>query len=162
MAEADAHVDEWLAAGEIPKSFWKKAGEQGFLAVGIPPEYGGPGGDFLCRVIIAEELGYRVAGASMAPAIIGDGVSEIIYHNASDELRRQWLPRMATGEIRFGFAMTEPDSGSDVARIRTKAVADGNEWVISGSKTYIGNAAEADCFMVCCKTQPELGIAACR
>ena len=156
--EADAHVDEWLAQGRIPASFWRKAGEQGFLAVGVPPEFGGPGGDFLYRVVIAEELGYSVAGASIAPSVIGDGVSEILFKNASPDLHRTWLPRMATGEIRFGFAITEPDSGSDVARIRTSAVREGDTWVVSGAKTFIGNAAEADAFLVACKTQPQLGI----
>src|ERR1700761_285220 len=109
--EADAHVDEWLENGKVPGDFWRKAGEHGFLAIGVPEEYGGPGGDFLHRVIIAEELGYSVAGASIAPAVIGDGVSEIIYKSCSEELRRKWMPRMATGEIRFGFAITEPDTG---------------------------------------------------
>lgn len=156
--EADAHVDEWLAQAAIPKSFWLKSGAHGFLGIGVPEEYGCPGGDFLNRIIMAEELGYTVAGACMAPAIIGDGTSEILYHNSSEELRRRWLPRMATGEIRFGFAMTEPDSGSDVASFRTTAVRDGQEWVITGAKTYIGNAADADCFIVCCKTQPDKGI----
>jgi acyl-CoA dehydrogenase len=156
--EADAHVDEWLAQGKVPKEFWLKAGEQGFLGIGVPEEYGGPGGDFLYRVVIAEELGYSVAGASMAPSVIGDGVSEILYKNASPELSRKWLPGMAKGQIRFGFAITEPDTGSDIARIRTSAVREGEEWVISGAKTYIGNAAEADAFLVACKTQPEKGI----
>lgn len=156
-AEADAHVDEWLEQGAIPKSFWRKAGEQGFLGIGVPEKFGGPGGDFLHRVVLAEELGYTVAGASIAPAVIGDGVSEIIYKNATDEINHRWLPRMATGEIRFGFGITEPDSGSDIGSIRTTAVRDGNEWVISGAKTYIGNAAEADAFIVACKTQPDKG-----
>jgi acyl-CoA dehydrogenase len=156
--EADAHVDDWLAEGKVPKEFWLKAGEQGFLGIGVPEEYGGPGGDFLYRVVIAEELGYSVAGASMAPSVIGDGVSEILYKNASPELSRKWLPGMAKGQIRFGFAITEPDTGSDIARIRTSAVREGDEWVISGAKTYIGNAAEADAFLVACKTQPEKGI----
>jgi len=156
--EADAHVDEWLAQGRIPVTFWRKAGENGFLAVGVPPEFGGPGGDFLHRVVIAEELGYSVAGASIAPSVIGDGVSEILFKNASRDLSLKWLPRMATGEIRFGFAITEPDSGSDIASIRTSAVRDGDEWVVSGAKTFIGNAAEADAFLVACKTQPERGI----
>lgn len=156
--EAEAHVDEWLEKGAVPKSFWRKAGEQGFLAIGVPEKFGGPGGDFLHRVVLAEELGYTVAGASIAPSVIGDGITEILYKNASDEINHRWLPRMATGEIRFGFAITEPDSGSDVARIRTTAVREGDEWVISGAKTYIGNAAEADAFIVACKTQPEKGI----
>ena len=157
-SEADAHVDEWLAQGRVPPSFWRRAGEQGFLAIGVPEEYGGPGGDFLHRVVIAEELGYSIAGASIAPSVIGDGITEILYKNASRDLNLRWLPRMATGEIRFGFAITEPDTGSDVAGIRTSAVRNGEEWVISGAKTFIGNAAEADAFLVACKTQPERGI----
>ncbi len=157
-AEADAHVDEWLELGAIPKSFWKKAGEQGFLAVGVPEEYGGPGGDFLHRVVIAEELGYSIAGASIAPSVIGDGIAEILYKNAAPHLLRRWLPRMATGEIRFGFALTEPGAGSDLGGIRTSAIREGDEWVITGAKTYIGNAAEADAFIVACKTQPDKGI----
>jgi alkylation response protein AidB-like acyl-CoA dehydrogenase len=156
--EADAHVDEWLKEGRVPQSFFSKAGEMGFLAVGVPEEYGGPGGDFLCRVIIAEELGYSVAGASIAPLVIGDGVSEILFHNGSEEQRHKWMPPLAKGDIRFGFAITEPDSGSDVASIRTSAVRDGDEYVINGAKTYIGNAAFAGAFIVACKTQPELGM----
>ena len=152
--EADAHVDEWLKEGRVPQSFFSKAGEMGFLAVGVPEEYGGPGGDFLCRVIIAEELGYSVAGASIAPLVIGDGVSEILFHNGSEEQRHKWMPPLAKGDIRFGFAITEPDSGSDVASIRTSAVRDGDEYVINGAKTYIGNAAFAGAFIVACKTQP--------
>ncbi len=93
----------------------------------------------------------------MAPALIGDGTSEILYRNGNEEQRRTWLPRMVKGEIRFGLAITEPDSGSDVSSIRTTAVRDGNEWVISGSKTYISNAASADAFMVGVKTNPQLG-----
>ncbi len=155
--EADAHVDEWLEQGAVPKSFWKKAGEQGFLAVGVPEEYGGPGGDFLHRVVIAEELGYSIAGASIAPSVIGDGIAEILYKNAAPHLLKKWLPRMATGEIRFGFAITEPGAGSDIGGIRTTAVREGDEWVITGAKTYIGNAAEADAFIVACKTQPDKG-----
>ena len=87
--EADAHVDEWLEKGAVPKSFWQKAGEQGFLAVGVPEEYGGPGGDFLHRVVIAEELGYSIAGASIAPSVIGDGIAEILYKNAAPHLLRR-------------------------------------------------------------------------
>ncbi|MFO1427612.1 MAG: acyl-CoA dehydrogenase family protein [Steroidobacteraceae bacterium] len=156
--EGEAHVEEWLHAGAVPAEFWLKAGAQGFLGVGVPEEYGGPGGDFLHRLVMAEELGYTVVGASIAPSIIGDGISEILYKNASDELRRRWLPRMAKGELRFGFAFTEPDTGSDVAAIRTAAVREGDEYVITGAKTYIGNAAEAGAFLVACKTQPEKGI----
>jgi len=106
--EADAHVDEWLAAGEIPQSFWRKAREQGFLAIGIPPEYGGPADDFFYRVIIAEELGYSVASASIAPAVIGDGVSEIIFHSASEALRHKWMPPMRPARSASASASATP------------------------------------------------------
>jgi acyl-CoA dehydrogenase len=157
-SEAEVHVDEWLQQGEIPRSFFRKAGAQGFLAVGVPEEYGGPGGDFLHRIVMAEELGYSVAGASIATSTIGDGISEIIFKNGSEEIRRKWMPVMATGEIRFGFAITEPDSGSDMGSIRSSAVRDGNEYVVNGAKTYIGNAAWADAFIVACKTDKTAGM----
>jgi alkylation response protein AidB-like acyl-CoA dehydrogenase len=127
------------------------------LGVDIPEEYGGPGGDFLHRLVLAEELGYSRAGASMAPALIGDGTSEIIFRCGTEEQRRKWLPPMVRGEVRFGLAITEPDSGSDVSSIRTAAVREGDEWVINGSKTYISNSATADAFMVGCKTKPDAG-----
>jgi alkylation response protein AidB-like acyl-CoA dehydrogenase len=156
-AEMEPNVDRWLAEHKIDDEFWRKAGEAGILAVDIPEEYGGPGGDFMHRLVIAEELGYSRAGASMAPALIGDGTSEILYRNGTEEQRREWLPRMVTGEVRAGLAITEPDTGSDVSSIRTSAVKDGDEWVINGSKTYISNAAGARFFMVGCKTDPEAG-----
>jgi alkylation response protein AidB-like acyl-CoA dehydrogenase len=155
--EVEPNVDEWLHNHDIPQSFWLKAGAAGILGVDIPEEYGGPGGDFLHRLVIAEELGYSRAGASMATGIIGDGTSEILYRNGTEEHRRTWLPRMVRGEVRFGLAITEPDSGSDVSSIRTTAVQDGNEWVIKGAKTYISNSASADAFMVGVKTDPGAG-----
>ena len=155
--EMDPNVDRWLANHEIEKEFWLKAGAAGILAVDIPEEYGGPGGDFLHRLVIAEELGYSRAGASMAPALIGDGTSEILYRCGTEEQRRQWLPSMARGEVRAGLAITEPDSGSDISSIRTSAVRDGDEWVINGAKTYISNSATADFSMVGCKTDPQAG-----
>ena len=155
--EMDPNVDRWLHAHDIEREFWLKAGAAGILGVDIPEQYGGPGGDFLHRLVIAEELGYSAAGASMATALIGDGTSEILHRAANDVQRRQWLPRMVKGEVRFGLAITEPDSGSDVASIRTSAVREGNEWVIKGAKTYISNAASADAFMVGCKTDKDAG-----
>jgi acyl-CoA dehydrogenase len=156
-AEVEPNVDEWLHNHDIPRSFWLKAGAAGILGVDIPEQYGGPGGDFLHRLVIAEELGYSRAGASMATGIIGDGTSEILYRNGTEQHRQTWLPRMVRGEVRFGLAITEPDSGSDVSSIRTSAVKDGNEWVIKGAKTYISNSSSAQAFMVGVKTDPAAG-----
>jgi alkylation response protein AidB-like acyl-CoA dehydrogenase len=155
--EVEPNVDRWLEEHEIDETFWRKAGEAGILGVDVPVEYGGPGGDFLHRMVLAEELGYSRAGASMATALIGDGTCEILHSNGTEEQRRHWLPRMVTGEVRFGLAITEPDSGSDVSGIRSTAVKDGDEYVINGAKTYISQAASAHAFMVGVKTDPEAG-----
>jgi acyl-CoA dehydrogenase len=155
--EVEPNVDQWLHDHAIPASFWPKAGAAGILGVDIPEQYGGPGGNFLHRLVIAEELGYSRAGASMATAIIGDGTAEILYRNGSEQQRRTWLPRMVRGEIRYGLAITEPDSGSDVSGLKTTAVRDGDHWVIKGAKTYISNSVTADAFMVCCRTGAQPG-----
>src|SRR5438128_1904818 len=88
--EIEPNIDEWVEQHEIPRSLWLKAGAAGILGVDIPEAYGGPGGDFLFRLVIAEEIGYSRAGASMAPALIADGTSEILYRTANEEQRRQW------------------------------------------------------------------------
>jgi alkylation response protein AidB-like acyl-CoA dehydrogenase len=155
--EVEPNVDRWLKNHGIEPEFWLKAGEAGILGVDIPEEYGGPGGNFLHRLVIAEELGYSRAGASMAPAIIGDGTSEILYRNGTEEQRKRWLPDMVKGKVRAGLAITEPDTGSDVSALRTTAVKDGNDYIINGSKTYISNSSEARFFMVGCKTDPKAG-----
>jgi acyl-CoA dehydrogenase len=157
QTEIEPNVDRWLENHGIEKEFWLKAGAAGILAVDIPEEYGGPGGDFLHRLVLAEEIGYSPAGASMAPALIGDGTSEILHRNGSEAQRRRWLPGMAKGEIRFALAITEPDSGSDVSALKTRAVRDGDHYVINGAKTYISNSANCDAFMVACSTNPEAG-----
>ena len=156
-AEVEPNVDRWLEAHEIEKEFWLKAGAAGVLGVDIPTEYGGPGGDFMLRLVIAEELGYSVAGASMAPALIGDGTAEILNRAGTESQKRRWLPGMVQGRYRAGLAITEPDSGSDVSGMRTSARRDGSEWVINGSKTYISNFLHSDFFMVACKTDPTAG-----
>jgi alkylation response protein AidB-like acyl-CoA dehydrogenase len=156
-SEMDPHVDRWLEAHDIEPEFWRKAGAAGILGVDIPPAFGGPGGDFLHRLVLAEELGYSRAGASMAPALMGDGNGEILLRCGTDEQRRKWLPQMVRGEVRFGLAITEPDTGSDVSGMRTSAVREDDEWIIRGAKTYISNAWGAQAFMVGCKTNPSAG-----
>jgi alkylation response protein AidB-like acyl-CoA dehydrogenase len=155
--EMDPNVDRWLENHAIEPEFWLKAGAAGILGVDIPEEFGGPGGDFMHRLVLAEELGYSRAGASMSPALIGDGTSEILHRTGTEAQKRHYLPRMVKGEIRFGLAITEPDGGSDAAALRTTAVRDGDEWVINGAKTYISNASTADAFMIAAKTNPALG-----
>ncbi|MCK9505766.1 MAG: acyl-CoA dehydrogenase family protein [Porticoccaceae bacterium] len=153
VEEVEPHIEEWTENHGIPKEFWKKAGAAGILGVDVPEEYGGPGGDFLFRLVIAEELGYSPASATVGPAIIGDVVGDLLHRCGSKEQCQRWLPGMVKGEYRGAFALTEPDSGSDVSSIRATAVRDGDEYIINGSKTYISNSADADFFIVGCKTE---------
>ena len=155
--EVEPNVDRWLETHLIEKEFWLKAGAAGILGVDIPEKYGGPGGDFMMRIVLAEELGYSVAGASMAPALIGDGTAEILNRAGTEQQKLRWLPGMVQGRYRAALAITEPDAGSDVSSMRTSAVLDGNEWVINGSKTYISNFVHSDFVMVACKTDPSGG-----
>ncbi|WP_114951615.1 acyl-CoA dehydrogenase family protein [Sphingosinicella terrae] len=155
--EMEPHVDEWTENHLIPREFWRRAGEAGMLGVDIPEDYGGPGGDFLHRLVIAEELGYSRAGASIAPAFIGDGTAEILRRNGTEEQKRHWLPLMVKGQARFAFALTEPDSGSDPGSMRSTAVRDGDDYVINAAKTYISNFVHADAVMLAVKTDPEAG-----
>jgi acyl-CoA dehydrogenase len=155
--EIDPYVEDWTEKHAIPRSFYLKAAEAGILGVDIPEEYGGPGGDFLHRLVIAEEIGYSIAGASMSTALIADGTSEILHRAANEEQRRRFLPRMVRGEYLFGLAITEPDSGSDVSGIRTHATRDGDDWIVNGAKTYISQANVADAFMVAVRTSQEAG-----
>ncbi len=155
--QIEPFVDQWVENHEIPRSFWLKAAEAGILGVDVPEAYGGPGGDFLHRLVIAEEIGYSPAGAAMAPSLIADGTCEILYRSANEDQRAKYLPPMVRGEMLFGLAITEPDSGSDVSAIRTSARRDGDEYVITGAKTYISQASIADAFMVVARTSDAPG-----
>ena len=155
--EADPYVEQWDHDHVIPASFWEKAGEAGILGIGVPEEYGGPGGDFLHRVVMTQEMGYSIAGASIGPAFQRDQMCEQLMDFGSDAQKQSWLPRMVKGRALLAFTVTEPDSGSDLAAIRTTGVRDGDELVINGAKTFISGIADADMFMVACKTDREAG-----
>ncbi|QQN75289.1 acyl-CoA dehydrogenase family protein [Croceicoccus sp. YJ47] len=155
--QAEPFCEEWDAAHSIPRAFWRKAGEAGILGIGVPESLGGPGGDFMHRIVIAQEMGYSIAGASIGPAFQRDQMCEQLMDFGSDEQKQRYLPRMVKGECLMAFTVTEPDSGSDLSQIRTTALRDGDHWVINGAKTYISGIADADTFMVACKTDPEAG-----
>ena len=155
--ELEPNIDKWLEEDGVPRSFWLKAASAGLLGVSTPEEYGGPGGDFLHRVVISQEIGYSIAGASMAALWEADQLSEQLMDHGTEEQKRTWLPRMARGETRFAFAVTEPNTGSDVAAIRTMAVRDGDDYVINGSKTYISGVTSADALLLGCKTKADAG-----
>ena len=156
MEELAPHHAEWEEQGEVPRWAWKKAGEQGFLCAAIPEESGGVGADRRYSIILMEEQA-RLNLTGLGFALHSDIVAPYIDHYGTTEQKRRWLPKMTSGDYIAGIAMTEPGGGSDLQAIRTTAVRDGDEYVISGQKTFITNGQTADLFLVACKTDRSLG-----
>ena len=154
--EIAPHHRDWERAGIVPREVWTKAGAQGFLCTMMDPEYGGAGGDFGHAAIIIEELA-RVNASGVAFQLHSDIVVPYIAAYASEARKRDWLPKMASGEIIGAIAMTEPGMGSDLKAVRTRAVRDGEHWVINGAKTFISSGQNAGLVIVVCKTDPEAG-----
>ena len=136
--EVVPHADEWEEAGIVPKSVWLKMGEQGFLCMDVAEEYGGLGADFLYSVILTEELG-KTGNTGLAAPLHSDIVVPYIASFGSEELKKKYLPGCISGELITAIAMTEPNTGSDLAAIRTTAVEDGDDVVFNGQKTFISN-----------------------
>jgi len=155
--ELEPNIESWEKAGRLPKEFWLKAGENGFHCCGIPEEYGGPGADFLYNMILSEEVGYAIGGASVGFSVSSDIVAYYLLHSGSEEQKKYWLPRMVTGESIPAIGMTEPGCGSDLKAVRTSAVRDGDGYVINGQKTFITNGQNCDFVLLACSTDPEAG-----
>jgi acyl-CoA dehydrogenase len=149
------HQAEWAEAGIVPKSIWPKAGELGLLCPTVPEAYGGLGLDFGYNAIVDEETAYY-GGVTTGFSLQSDIVVSYIVNYGSEEQKRQWLPKLVSGEVITAIAMTEPGTGSDLQGMRTTAKKDGNHYVINGSKTYITNGQNADLILVCCKTDTEV------
>ncbi len=149
-------TDQWIEQGKIDRDAWLQAGEAGLLCAAIPEAYGGGGGDYRHETVIMEEhlkLGITGFGNQVHSAI----VAPYLLHYGSEEQKRHWLPKLASGEMVGAIAMTEPNTGSDLQAVRTTALADGDHYVINGSKTYISNGQHADLVIVVAKTDPALG-----
>ncbi len=148
----------WMEQGRVDREVWLKAGEAGLLCPGISMDYGGGGGNFLHEVVAFTEQ-TRMLCTGMGNAVHSGMVSHYIDNCASEDQKRKWLPKLSSGEFIGSLAMTEPGVGSDLQKIRTKAVRDGDEYVISGSKTYITNGANANfiCLVVKTDTGPDAG-----
>jgi alkylation response protein AidB-like acyl-CoA dehydrogenase len=130
---------------------WQDLGRSGFLGVGIAEEYGGGGGGIYDLVVVLEELAAH--GVPLFLGVISPGIcGSILTAHGSPEQKSQWLPRIASGETIMAFAITEPDAGSNSHRLKTAARQDGDEWVISGSKTFISGADEAEQIIVVART----------
>jgi acyl-CoA dehydrogenase len=154
--ECVPHVERWEDAGIVDREAWEKAGAAGLLCAAVPEEYGGAGGTFAHEHIIMYELG--LAGLdSFGIALHNAIVAPYILHYGSEEQKRKWLPKLATGEMIGAIAMTEPGAGSDLQGVRTSAVRDGNQYRVNGQKTFITNGQHANLIIVVAKTDPAAG-----
>ncbi len=149
------HLEEWEEKEEVPRSFWKKLGEQGYLCPWLDEKYGGTGAGFEYSVIINEEMAWAGVNAAVGVGVHSDIAAPYLYSYGSEEQKEKWLPGCATGDIILAIAMTEPNAGSDLQAIKTTAVKEGDEYVINGQKTFITNGISADVVIVACKTNPQ-------
>jgi acyl-CoA dehydrogenase len=145
----------WREQHHVGKDVWRRAGELGFLCTDIPVEYGGGGGDFRHEAVIYEELGRRGLSG------FGQGVHSIAAHyvlnHGTAEQKNRLLPRMACGELIGAIAITEPGAGSDMKGIRTRAVREGSDYIVNGSKIFITNGFLAEMIVLVVKTDPSPG-----
>lgn len=156
--EVTPHFDQWEEKHLMPREFWHTMGEAGLLLVDMPEYYGTAGASIDVCLMIQElfcEHGY--IALSSGYGIHSSIVAPYINNIATEEQKLQWLPKMATGEVVSAIAMTEPGAGSDLAGMRTRAVRDGDDYVINGSKTFITNGIHADMVIVCAKTDASAG-----
>jgi acyl-CoA dehydrogenase len=151
--EFEPHWEKFDKHG-TDRALWTKCAEVGLVGTCIPQEYGGAGGDPLTKIIIAEELGRSIAGATVGVSVTIDIANDMIIDFGTEEQKRAYLPGIASGAILQTMAVTEPDAGSDATAIRTTAVRDGDDYVINGSKCFICNATKADLIMTVVKTDP--------
>ena len=154
--ELEPHQDRWREQHHIDRDVWRKGGAVGLLCLSVPEEYGGGGGTFAHEAVLMEEQA-RVGDNAWGVGVHCVVAAHYILAYGTEEQRREWLPRMATGEVVTAIAMTEPGAGSDLQGIRTRAERDGGEYVINGAKTFITNASQADLVIVVARTDPDAG-----
>src|SRR3954453_8252666 len=155
--ELAPHADEWEET-TFPDSVFRRMGELGFLGLSMPEAYGGQGGDYYCNLVLAEELARAHSGGmAMGLAVHTDMATPPILQFGTEDQKQRYLVPAIRGEKISCLGITEPDAGSDVSGIRTRAVRDGDEWVINGSKTYITNGHRAHFIVLVTKTDPDAG-----
>ena len=155
-AELVPHLERWHEQGIMDRAVWNRLGEAGLLCAGIPEEYGGAGGTFAHETVINRAFalkGFDQIGAPLHSGI----VAPYILKYGTEEQKKRWLPRMATGELVGAIAMTEPGAGSDLQGVRTSAKKSGNGYVLNGSKIFITNGQHANLIVVVARTDPDAG-----
>jgi alkylation response protein AidB-like acyl-CoA dehydrogenase len=157
LRELTPHKDEWEET-TFPNWVFSRMGELGLLGLDKPEEYGGQGGDYFTSLVLAEEIvRAECGGLTMGVAVHTDMAMPPILAFGTEEQKQQWVVPAIRGEKILCLGITEPDAGSDVSAIKTRAVRDGDEWVINGSKTYITNGHRADLIVLVTKTDPDAG-----
>ncbi|MBX3578565.1 MAG: acyl-CoA dehydrogenase family protein [Rhizobiaceae bacterium] len=154
--EIKPNYDAFEEAEIFDRASWQKAGANGLLCASMPEEYGGSGGTFAHESAIIEAISH-VGVDGFGIALHNSIVAPYILHYGSEEQKKKWLPRMATGELIGAIAMTEPGAGSDLQGVKTRAERDGNHYRINGSKTFITNGQLANLIIVVTKTDPAKG-----
>jgi acyl-CoA dehydrogenase len=155
-AEVKPHDEKWQEQGYADKSVWRKAGENGFLCMSMPEEYGGSGADKLFSMVLIEEQA-RINNSSLGWGLHSEIVAPYLLNYGSAALKKKYLPKMATGEMVGAIAMSEPGAGSDLQAIKTTALKKGDKYVLNGSKTFITNGWNSDLVIVVAKTDPTKG-----
>jgi acyl-CoA dehydrogenase len=156
--EVRPYVDEWEAAGRFPDALFRRCGELGFLGLHYASEWGGSDGDLAAGIVFVEELARAgAAGIAMAISVQSDMATPALARFGSDDQRERWLRPAIAGTKIGAIAITEPDAGSDVAAVGTRAVRDGDVWRITGTKMFITNGARAHFLTLVAQTEPGSG-----
>jgi alkylation response protein AidB-like acyl-CoA dehydrogenase len=155
--EVIPYHEQWERDGIVPRELWLSGGKAGLLGTDMPEEYGGGGTpDFRFNAIMSEEIS-RAGTSGVGFPLHNDVIAPYLLRLCSEEQRQRWLPGFCSGELITAIAMTEPGTGSDLQGIRTSAVRDGSDWVLSGQKTFISNGILADLVIVVARTDPDAG-----
>ncbi|XCM33054.1 acyl-CoA dehydrogenase family protein [Streptomyces parvus] len=155
--EVTPHVVAWDRAENVDRSIVGKLGELGFLGLTVPEEYGGSGGDHLSYCLVTEELGRGDSSVRGIVSVSLGLVAKTIASWGSEEQKRQWLPRLTSGEAIGCFGLTEPGTGSDAGNLVTRAVRDGGDYVVNGTKMFITNGTWADVVLLFARTNDSPG-----
>ncbi|WP_219824209.1 acyl-CoA dehydrogenase family protein [Actinokineospora auranticolor] len=154
--ELTPNIERWIENKQVDRELWRKAGEVGLLCLSIPEEYGGGGGTFAHEVVLLEEQA-RAGDSGWGVSLHNGIVAHYVLAYGTEEQKHAWLPKLASGEWVGAIAMTEPGAGSDLQAIKTRAVRDGDEYVVTGTKTFITNGGQCDFVVVVAKTDPTKG-----
>ncbi len=155
-AEVKPFDERWQEQGYADKAVWKKAGENGYLCMSMPEEFGGSGADKLFSMVLIEEQA-RINNSSLGWGLHSEIVAPYLLNYGSAALKKKYLPKMASGEMIGAIAMSEPGAGSDLQAIKTTALRNGSGFVLNGSKTFITNGWNCDLVIVVAKTDPAKG-----